>query len=922
MPDIKIPVSAQLNAADIDKQLDDLTARINRAGQAIAAANRMQFNPISKSTAADLDKITKNFEALKRGAPSLAQKINSSGQGGKSFLDVDWGMVIGNSLTRELQRMGAFSKVVGFTGASFAQPASQSTAAPYPTQSSAPSHNNGEQASRGGSGGRGGGGYRPASPGASWGGFGRNVLGAGLRGTGSAGAAADGALTAGSGAMSAGLGAALGVGIGSMIASAVGSAVGAIAGKIGDAQNENVAADTLKRTLGDTNVSFEALKEGLRAASGAIGTTYNETERLGMSFAKLGNVTERQYGELSQEVANAGGFGRSFGLDPSQSVQFFGQMRGVGVTRDVQDSQRLGLVIGEAIVKSGAFAKADEVLQAIGGFATQQTRLGLVAANTTGYASALAGLIGSGIPGLDVNGAAGILGRANAAIQSGGAAGDAGQNFLYSALGTRLHLDPIQTRILQEGGAFGTGEGTFGKGSLFAQWAKQNGVTVPSIAAGSTQSNLSLIMSKLRDMYGTSPERAELRVDAESRLLHLSNSQAMGLDLIYGHGGPANADSMLKRLQRLNIPIDSVNASGISRLAQIDSSVSLTEQQKDAQTRAAAAQAQEPTKGSEVRDSVVGLQNTLQGFADKAVPALTASRDALLLLAGKSAGGVMTPAQLHDAVLAGQRTTLTDRASARIGAAQKAVDALQPNGYYAPSTDQMKALYAAQANLDSETKAANAERDSGLAQISAGDLNISPKLAARAGDAAVQAALADQSKYGVPAAVTLAQYGLESGYGTSGIAKAANNPFGIHAVGNEPFIMGTDVDPKTGKRVPTKFRKFDSIQQSFDEHAKLLATNPAYAEARKHEDDPMAFAAALTNHYATDPQYGTKVQAIMRDGMYSATLPGNAQSATQTQTQKHEFSGIFYLNTPNGAPAAAPVTVSKTVGPPQPAGTY
>lgn len=143
-------------------------------------------------------------------------------------------------------------------------------------------------------------------------------------------------------------------------------------------------------------------------------------------------------------------------------------------------------------------------------------------------------------------------------------------------------------------------------------------------------------------------------------------------------------------------------------------------------------------------------------------------------------------------------------------------------------------------------------------------------LASRAGGDAVLAAIQTQQRYGVPAAVTLAQYGLESGFGSSGLANRSNNPFGMHAAPGQDYVWGTDDDGR-GNRVPTKFAQFASIQDAFDAHAKLLAKGAAYAEARQHEDDPMAYAAALTGHYATDPRYGEKLQALM------AAAPGQPE---------------------------------------------
>lgn len=127
-------------------------------------------------------------------------------------------------------------------------------------------------------------------------------------------------------------------------------------------------------------------------------------------------------------------------------------MRQYKVTANVEDSRRLGLLIGEGVAKAGAFARADEVLQAIASFTMQQTRMGMTAANVGGYAGMLSGMIGSGIPGMNPASAATLLGRVNSTIAGGGAAGDAGHNFMFRALGSSLGLDPIQATILREQG--------------------------------------------------------------------------------------------------------------------------------------------------------------------------------------------------------------------------------------------------------------------------------------------------------------------------------------------------------------------------------------------------------------------------------------------------------------------------------------
>lgn len=129
---------------------------------------------------------------------------------------------------------------------------------------------------------------------------------------------------------------------------------------------------------------------------------------------------------------------------------------------------------------------------------------------------------------------------------------------------------------------------------------------------------------------------------------------------------------------------------------------------------------------------------------------------------------------------------------------------------------------------------------------------------------AVAAANAAQAKYGVPAAVTLAQYKLESGNGAH-MPAGSNNPFGIKARAGQPYVEAMTTEHQNGQdvRVMQKFAKFDSLTDAFDAHAKLLATGSAYANARQHTDNPDAYADALTGKYATDPKYGDKLKQIM-----------------------------------------------------------
>ena len=127
-------------------------------------------------------------------------------------------------------------------------------------------------------------------------------------------------------------------------------------------------------------------------------------------------------------------------------------------------------------------------------------------------------------------------------------------------------------------------------------------------------------------------------------------------------------------------------------------------------------------------------------------------------------------------------------------------------------------------------------------------------------------AIAAQQRYGVPAAVTIAQAIDESGWGQSELATADHNLFGIKGAGP----AGTDMRPtreyENGAWVSldAPFRVYRNIAESIDDHGRLLATGAAYQHAMASRHLPDAFATALTGVYATDPDYGASLIALMR----------------------------------------------------------
>ena len=130
----------------------------------------------------------------------------------------------------------------------------------------------------------------------------------------------------------------------------------------------------------------------------------------------------------------------------------------------------------------------------------------------------------------------------------------------------------------------------------------------------------------------------------------------------------------------------------------------------------------------------------------------------------------------------------------------------------------------------------------------------------------VDAAIASNKKWSVPASVTLAQWAVESAWGAS-MPPGSNNPFGIKAIGDQPAVDSATREVENGQsiNIVAKFRRFDSVVEAFDLHGKLLATASPYASAMQQAKNPDAFADALTGVYATDPEYGVTLKWVIHN---------------------------------------------------------
>ncbi|MFN8614074.1 MAG: glucosaminidase domain-containing protein [Vulcanimicrobiota bacterium] len=139
-------------------------------------------------------------------------------------------------------------------------------------------------------------------------------------------------------------------------------------------------------------------------------------------------------------------------------------------------------------------------------------------------------------------------------------------------------------------------------------------------------------------------------------------------------------------------------------------------------------------------------------------------------------------------------------------------------------------------------------------------------------------AISSQTRYGVPAAVSIAQAALETGWGRylpvdkfSGVRSF--NLFGIKYSGQGEFVV-SDTKEYVGGRwitVEAKFRKYASYSESFEGHALLLSQSSRYQSAMAMKHEPKKFARELQKGgYATDPNYAGTLIKIM-DGYHLIT---------------------------------------------------
>lgn len=130
-------------------------------------------------------------------------------------------------------------------------------------------------------------------------------------------------------------------------------------------------------------------------------------------------------------------------------------------------------------------------------------------------------------------------------------------------------------------------------------------------------------------------------------------------------------------------------------------------------------------------------------------------------------------------------------------------------------------------------------------------------------------------EYNILASLLIAQACLESAFGKSGLAKKANNLFGVKEFGNGPSVTMRTAEYDKGKKIhiDAKFRFYPSFKESL-EHVCRLYQNGVSWDRNKYKkiigetDYKKACQAVQQAGYCTDPHYADKlIQIIEKYGL-------------------------------------------------------
>lgn len=131
-------------------------------------------------------------------------------------------------------------------------------------------------------------------------------------------------------------------------------------------------------------------------------------------------------------------------------------------------------------------------------------------------------------------------------------------------------------------------------------------------------------------------------------------------------------------------------------------------------------------------------------------------------------------------------------------------------------------------------------------------------------------AQAIEKEFGIPASLTLAQAGLETGWKMDA---PGNNLFGVKYTpnwkGGYHEVMTTEEVNGKKIRIMAKFRSYKNIGESFADRMSVLSL-PRYDKVRSTKDPFTGAEALQAAGYATDSSYADKLKSIIRSNNLTA----------------------------------------------------
>ncbi|SIO39790.1 hypothetical protein SAMN05444172_1601 [Burkholderia sp. GAS332] len=588
MAEVKIGVGA--GVAGVDQAISKITQSMNKLGSAVAANQKLRFEPTDvKTMARDLDLINKQFKQTLALSAQIRNALKSSGQNGLHLSQVDWSKTSTDPRAAQRMRDRAFMHSVRGTSldptlfndvdddgnalstakadAQAEKARSREEAADARAKTRAEKDEAKKSAredaaarktaekdpSRPGGFGRGvkkyAGGMAGRTAGAFGGGVGGPVGGILQEGIGGAGSGME------AGGLMGGLGGGLaGLAGGALIAGAA-EAGKAISEGIDQAKDRNLDLDTLKRTMGDLGVSFDGLSDASWRAAQGLGMANGEFVKMEQLASASSGGAYRTPDEVATNARSGVDLARAYGLQPGQGVAF---MSGMQRLNSRQNNKELATALAEAITNAQGKATASEVMQAMQGFAAAQNRFNSGSVDLNRFGNAYSRLLSG--DGMTADHASAILGQANSAMQQMGGT-EAAKNFTMQAFGS---LDPIRAAMRAEGGLFGNGLDN----RDIAGYMSQHGVNDwDSRDKGPDGTNFSVMRGMFDRTYaGRGADGPELELDAEKNYFGL---KSLGDTASFMNMSDSDHNGIAIALKNAGVDLKDVREGGIQTISGI-----------------------------------------------------------------------------------------------------------------------------------------------------------------------------------------------------------------------------------------------------------------------------------------------------------------------------------------------------------------